>query len=850
MRSHLANHWFVASMFASFSLSSGCTEASHNLPRPTAPAANLSLESIAVSFAFSSEDLLHLEELHNGWQGFVNYFDAETTAPQFEKKSGSLRSDTPAPLGAIHRLARVQLGVDLFRDNTRVYHCESDVLNLAAVTTPTLAVALNCSRDASPAKLIQVNPVLVLERETIDVSISATNKHTVSRTLALATQRTTSFLQEGTFGGSPATISLSFIPTESVSTQSGTLTLSVLDKASGRSLVNASLSKLSFEDLSTFLSGKANDGLILSGSAEVLSHKANVPTTNAVQLPAQLKLTTKRGVESVNGSIETRLDFLAEFQLIDGSAPEKAEPFGGELVLLEEKITLPQKISIATYNVQGMGDDVGAGFPYDFSNKSSNWIKDKMYEVKAAHIAEALAIAGTPDVVALEEIKYLDGKGRPLELMWPHLQKLGYKYKAFGPQRPYGDKGFFPSDTEVIVSKWPIISVEGLKFDAVEAPGAARDPVAVNIDVGGSVFRLYAVHTKSKVSEKTPADAVLGNKLRRDMLALVRADIEKNTLLNKDLDIIVVGDMNADYFEDSIVNGLGTTGDESRMLAAGNTEKALFNLWYDLAPENRCNMSFTGERNCLDQINISSSLYDNSGLQYVDNSFRIAGFTNPRQSKLVNAFGTGARWQTKVKESVDPTTNKIVKFTTHLGIGYSDHFPIVADFMVVGKNNSNTRMTLSAPPAKEINHQKLYFHMPYCTDADGTFLPFEEVKTLSSESDLAQQENIGKCFELKDGFIPLKVVDTYDVRADYGFEFKSKNPFFNAVSITFQYDDRNTGGRVINRQALLDKFTNDLKNAIAAGKKVSLIGLKGRLDVNYGKLTLVAEEFPALKIED
>jgi hypothetical protein len=342
----------------------------------------------------------------------------------------------------------------------------------------------------------------------------------------------------------------------------------------------------------------------------------------------------------------------------------------------------------------------------------------------------------------------------------------------------------------------------------------------------------------------------LGNKLRKDMLALVRADIEKNTLLNKDLDVIVVGDMNADYFEDSIVNGLGTTGDESRMLTAGNTEKALFNLWYDLAPENRCNMSFSGERNCLDQINISSSLYDNSGLQYVDNSFRIAGFTRPGQSKLINALGTGARWQTKVKETVDPVTNKTVKFTTHLGFGYSDHFPIVADFVVVGQNSNNTRMPLSAPPAKEINHQKLYFHIPYCTDAAGAFLPFEEVKAFSSEIDLAQSENIGKCFELKDGQIPLKVVDTYDVRADYGFEFKSQSPFFNSVSIAIQYDDRNAGGRVINRQAILDKFTNDVKSALAAGKKVSLVSLKGRLDINYGKLTLIAEESPVLKIED
>lgn len=514
----------------------------------------------------------------------------------------------------------------------------------------------------------------------------------------------------------------------------------------------------------------------------------------------------------------------------------------------EERISTSQKISIATYNVQGMGDDIGAGFPYDFSAKSSNWIKDKMYDVKAAHIAAALAIAGAPDIVAMEEVKYLDGKGRPLEILWPHLTKLGYKYRAFGPQRPYGDKGYFPSDTQVVVSKWPIISVEGLPFDAAEAPGAARDPLAVNIDVGGNILRLYAVHTKSKVSEKTPADSELGNKLRKNMLALVRRDIEKHTQQNKDLDIVVVGDMNADYFEDSIQNGLITTGNEERMLTPGNTESALYNLWYEMPPENRCNMSNQGNRNCIDHINVSSSLYDTSGFQYVDNSFRIAGFSRPGTSMLVNATGTGARWQTRVTESLDPVTNKVTKYTTHLGIGYSDHFPIVADFRVLEKNSSNSRMPLSAPPSKEINHTQLFFHIPYCTDASGTFFPFEKVGTLSADTDLSLPQNLGKCFELTNGNIPLKVVDTYDTRVDFGFDFPSANPYFGKVSIAIQYDDRNPGGRVINRQAILDKFTNDVQNALSAGKTVSLISIKGRLDVNFGKLTILAEEAPTLQI--
>jgi hypothetical protein len=851
---------FRASVFASFFLLCSCTEPKPLAPQNAQPQPNLPnhlspetpsehpSESTNVALVFRAEDLNQFSEMHNSWQGFVNYFDDSTAAPTFDKKMEPLQVEATTQFGAVRRVSRVQLGVNLFRDNVRVYRCESDVLNFAAVTSPTLSVALHCSRDAQPSQPIRVAPVLVVQRETIGVSISANPAGAAARTLAMASQLNTTFVQEGEYAASPATFLLIFTPSTASSPSTIAVTFSVLDKSSGRSLINASIASLTAEKFSEFLLGKNKAGLLLSGMAEVNSHLPASTATQLTQLPTEIRLRSARGAEFVNNSHETRLSFTAEFETIDGSTPEKSEPFSGEFVLNEERISTPQKISIASYNVQGMGDDVGAGFPYEFSAKSSNWIKDKMYDIKAAHIAEAIAIADAPDVVAMEEIKYLDGKGRPLEIMWPHFAKLGYKYKAFGPQRPYGDKGYFPSDTQVVISKWPILSVEGLPFDAAEAPGAARDPIAVNIDIGGNILRLYAVHTKSKVSEKTPADTTIGNKLRKDMLALVRADIEKHTQQNSDLDVIVVGDMNADYFEDSIQNGLITTGNEERMLAPGNTEKALFNLWYELPPENRCDMSSMGKRNCLDHINISSSLYDTSGFQYVDNSFRIAGFSRPSDSKLVNATGTGARWQTRVKESIDPVTNKPVKFTTHLGIGYSDHFPIVADFRVLEKNNSNTRMTLSTPPAKEINHTPLFFRIPYCTDANGTFFPFEKVGVLAAEADLSQPENIGKCFELKDGNIPLKVVDTYDVRADFGFEFHSNNPLFGAISIAIQYDDRNPGGRVINRQAILDKFNNDVKTALAEGKSVSLVAIKGRIDVNYGKIAILAEEAPTLRI--
>ncbi len=506
--------------------------------------------------------------------------------------------------------------------------------------------------------------------------------------------------------------------------------------------------------------------------------------------------------------------------------------------------------SVATYNIEGMSDSQGAPFPYDFSATLSNWVQDRMYEVKAKRIAEALTLAGSPDIVALEEVKYLDGRGTQLQVMAPFLDPLGYKYKVLGPQTPKGPKGYTTSDTPAIISKYPIVSVEGLRFDDPNFPGAARDPLAVTINVNGSLLRMYAVHTKAKVTEKTPQDAQTGNSIRKAMLQVVRADIERQRAKDPNVDIIVVGDMNANYFEDSIVNGLGVTGDESAMLTNGNSEGRLYNLWYELNPEDRCTLSFMGTRDCIDQINISASMYDNNGIQYVDNSFSIAGMKEWWRSPLANATGTGKRWQTKTQDVTDPSSGRPAKYTTHIGYGYSDHIPIVAKFRVVGNTGNTSRMTLSSAPAKEVAHGKLFFHIPFCTSASGAFVPGEVVRNLSENDDLSSDEILGRCVSLENGSIPLKVVDRYDTRVDYGFEFNSSSPFLKSVSINFQYDDQNAGGRVINRNQLAQQFADAVSAATAAGKRVSLVSVKGRLDVNFGKVTLFAESAPVLKIED
>jgi endonuclease/exonuclease/phosphatase family metal-dependent hydrolase len=517
----------------------------------------------------------------------------------------------------------------------------------------------------------------------------------------------------------------------------------------------------------------------------------------------------------------------------------------------EPRSSTSTEFSIATYNVQGFGDDVGAGFPWEFSDQSSNWIKDKMYQAKGKNIAEALALAGTPDIVALQEIKYIDGSGRSLETLWPYLQELGYKYKALGPQRKRPPNDRFPSDTQAIISRFPILEIEGIPFEAEERTGAARDPLAVTIDVAGSKLRVYTLHAKSKFGEKTPEDAQLGAQLRKAMSEVVQQDIATQRELDGNIDVVVLGDFNANYYEASLTEGLGSTGDEQKMVATGNGESALYNLWYEMAPEDRCNLSSGGVRGCIDNILVSSSLYDKNGIQYVDNSLRIVGIHGVARRKLMSPTGTGFRWATRETLTADPVSGKTKKFTTHLGVGYSDHFPIVASFIVVGNTGDVGRMELASAPSPEVNHQEgtLFDRVPFCTDGMGNFLPGEQVIDLVPELDLSQSSYWNRCFRLDNMRIPLKIVDRYDVRVDYGFEFKTESPFFNTLSVSIQWDDRSPAGKIKDRAGKMSSFVNTVQPALDAGKTVYLVGVKGRLGVSFGKVTILAEDAPVLLVE-
>ena len=191
----------------------------------------------------------------------------------------------------------------------------------------------------------------------------------------------------------------------------------------------------------------------------------------------------------------------------------------------------------------------------------------------------------------------------------------------------------------------------------------ARAILEVQVDVDGAPLYLLANHWKSGAgdAETEPVRAANAQTLRTRLDEILRAD--------PNADVIIGGDFNSQYNQKQrypkmkitgINDVLGSQGNE---LAVRQPERPLYNLWFELPPEQRGSDTFRGEWGTLMHLMITRGLYDYHGVQYVDNSFTVAKFPGLNADK----DGLPLRWT----------------FDGAAGAGVSDHFPIAAKFVTV-----------------------------------------------------------------------------------------------------------------------------------------------------------------------
>lgn len=308
---------------------------------------------------------------------------------------------------------------------------------------------------------------------------------------------------------------------------------------------------------------------------------------------------------------------------------------------------------MVSYNVENLFDLHKDGTEYqEYTPNTKLWNKTSL-DKKLANIIRVLNdIDG--DIVALQEIESI----RALQ----HLVKKipHYKYFTFR-KKPTSSVGV------ALISKFPIIKTEYIDVDKYNK--LSRDILKVTLEIQKNKLIVYVNHWRSKRAPES----------KRIIYAMaLKKDIEK---LKKEQDYIIVGDLNSNYneyhtfkFDKKLNDTMGITGVNQILNTTINqnfVNKSMifnyldlvhYNLWLELKGRKRFSSIYRGEKNTPDNIILSSSLFDEKGISYIDKSFYVY-----KPEYLIK-------------------NNSIKRWNIFNAKGYSDHLPIIAKFSTKKQN--------------------------------------------------------------------------------------------------------------------------------------------------------------------
>ncbi len=212
----------------------------------------------------------------------------------------------------------------------------------------------------------------------------------------------------------------------------------------------------------------------------------------------------------------------------------------------------------------------------------------------------------------------------------------------------------------VIFTRFPVKAVHN--YPAM----SSRNILEVMLDVDGHPLTVFNNHWKSGAGDAATEPTRIENArvLRKRLDELLKADPYA--------DILIGGDLNSQYnqkrryrklHETAINDVLGAQGNE---LAIRGPARDLYNLWFELPEAERGSDVFKSEWGTLMHLIVTRGLYDQCGVQYVDNSFAVVRLPGLN----ADAAGLPVRWSAEGEG----------------GRGFSDHFPLFARFQTTEDN--------------------------------------------------------------------------------------------------------------------------------------------------------------------
>ena len=329
----------------------------------------------------------------------------------------------------------------------------------------------------------------------------------------------------------------------------------------------------------------------------------------------------------------------------------------------------PDTFTVAFYNVENCFDNEFDGHEYtEYRPNATNW-NSEMHRRKLENVGSVCA-AINAEVLTLCEVEDRDALAQLREVIGE--KGCRYRYHAI-IDTPEAASSTSPA----LLSRYPIRGVHALRV-WLPAAVTTRDILEVDVQIGEVPLKLFINHWPSKHHPESFRMAAA--KRLADRLAELPAGT----------DYLVVGDFNCDYDEFSnfttfghndtrgrtgINDLLGTVrktaggavrpATESEVISGGFPSH--YDLWLELPLKQRMSYVYRGNLQTPDHIILPPSLYDSSGISYVDNSFRPFNW----DGRLLS-YGKPFRWKMRYSHGK--------KY--HTGEGYSDHLPVSARFAV------------------------------------------------------------------------------------------------------------------------------------------------------------------------
>lgn len=425
-------------------------------------------------------------------------------------------------------------------------------------------------------------------------------------------------------------------------------------------------------------------------------------------------------------------------------------------------------VKVATYNVENAFDMVANGSEYvEYIPNFKGWDKDS-FEKKFTNTARVIQDIDA-DVIALQEVENQNA----LSELQKRLKSNGsvYAYSAITSNEQ--------SAVQVaVLSKHKIIKKDEL---SLKSQRRERPVLKLTIDINGTQLILYANHWKAKTGPES---------MRMDYARVLMQDI---ATLPSGADYIILGDLNSNYNEfETIANEhrLNDTGGVTAIndllktvvvkngakksaekvdVVANSSQTLHYNLWLELQKSDRMSETFGKDRGTPDNIIIPRSMFDKSGINYIDGSFTVFA-----PSYLLDNKGRPFRWQGKDAKHTAPD-------------GFSDHLPIYASFSLspfsTKQSEQKPESTTNKPDTKSLKKVDISQIYDKNITGDVDVVLKDCIVLYKSQKGFVVKQRNGRAIFIYEPKFDMKLSHSYDLRITSIDEFKGLKEIKNLFDL-------------------------------------------------------------------